>query len=77
MGGSHDVSNAVLLRADLHDLFDLGRVYIRADFTVAIDASVKERAYRKLNGVAFRMPSGVTKNALRKQFSAHRRIHGK
>ena len=35
-GGSHDVSNGLLLRADLHHLFDKGYVTVTPDYTVEV-----------------------------------------
>jgi len=54
-GGTHAVSNGILLRRDLHCLFDLGYVTVRPDGTFAVSRRLREdwpdaRAYYALDG---------------------------
>lgn len=50
-------SNGLLLRADIHTLFDLGLVTIDPeDLTVALDSSLSETYYKSLHGRKLRLP---------------------
>lgn len=60
-GGSHDVSNGILLRRDLHRLFDLGLVTVRPHgvFTVSrrlLADPLCGDAYRALDGRTIALP---------------------
>lgn len=53
--GPHRVNNGLLLRSDLHKLFDLGYVTITTDFHIEVSKRIKEeyengRAYYALHG---------------------------
>lgn len=59
--GPHDVRNGVLLRADLHRLFDKGYVTITSDLRLEVGARLKRdfrngRSYYPLHGTALRGP---------------------
>jgi putative restriction endonuclease len=41
-GGEHMKSNGILLRKDIHSVFDAGYVTIREDFTFSVSKQVKE-----------------------------------
>lgn len=41
-GGPHDLSNGLLLRSDLHRLFDRGYVTVRPDYSIAVSGLLKE-----------------------------------
>jgi putative restriction endonuclease len=61
-GGSHDVSNGILLRRDLHCLFDLGYVTVRPDGTFAVSRQLRAdwpdgRPYDALDGCAVWAPA--------------------
>ena len=71
--GAHLVENGILLRSDLHNLFDQGRLTIRADNTVAVSADVRDANYRKLEGVQIALPSGARRGAFRKALAEHRK----
>lgn len=50
-GGAFDVSNGLLLRADIHTLFDLGLIAIDTkDLTVITHSSLKDTSYREYEG---------------------------
>jgi len=54
-GGPHLVSNGILLRADIHRLFDLGYVTITKDYTFRVSKRIEEvykngRSYYPLDG---------------------------
>jgi len=40
-GGSHDISNGLLLRADLHHLYDKGYVAVTPDYTVQVSERLR------------------------------------
>ena len=49
--GDSDISNGLLLRADIHTLFDLGLIAIDTkDMTVVIHDTLKSTSYRKYEG---------------------------
>lgn len=42
VGGRHEVSNGLLLRTDIHKLFDLGYVTVDLDFCFAVSPRLRE-----------------------------------
>lgn len=57
VGGTHDVVNALLLRADIHRLFDDGLLTIDPKtFEVSIASSVRDRQYTRLRGNVVEIP---------------------
>ena len=62
--GPHDVRNGVLLRADLHRLFDQGYVTITPDYRLEVSARLKQdyrngRSYYPLLGSSVSVPAAV------------------
>jgi len=60
-GGPHDVSNGVLLRADLHRLFDLGYVTISPDLNLVVSRALKSdydngHTYYPMHGQPIHVP---------------------
>jgi len=60
-GGMHTKSNGILLRKDIHSVFDAGYVTIKDDFTFSVSKRVKEvfnngEEYLRLQGSAIRLP---------------------
>jgi putative restriction endonuclease len=60
-GGLHLKSNGILLRKDIHSVFDAGYVTIRDDFKFAVSKKVKEvfnngEEYLRLDGSTVRRP---------------------
>jgi putative restriction endonuclease len=60
-GGEHTKSNGILLRKDIHSVFDAGYVTIKDDFTFSVSKKVKEvfnngEEYLRLHGNAIRRP---------------------
>lgn len=74
-GGSHAVANSILLRADLHNLFDLGKITVTSDLKVRVSDDITDSTYRDLNGRAVRRPAGVTRAEFAKAFGSHRSSH--
>lgn len=48
--GTHDPSNGLLLRADIHTLFDLHLITIDRDYKIHVSPQITEKEYRKLHG---------------------------
>lgn len=74
-GGTHDVENSILLRADVHNLFDLGTITVTNNMTVEVSPEVRDPVYRGLAGRSVSMPQGARKAELKKAFSRHRKLH--
>jgi len=60
-GGTHDASNGILLRRDIHSLFDAGYVTISTDFKFLVSAKIREefengRHYYALHGGEVLLP---------------------
>jgi putative restriction endonuclease len=60
-GGLHTKSNGILLRKDIHSVFDAGYVTIGEDFRFSVSKKVKEvfnngEEYLRLHGKALRLP---------------------
>lgn len=54
---TNDISNGILLRADIHTLFDLGLIKINPNsFTVEIDEKITNSEYAKLSGKNIHLP---------------------
>ena len=73
-GGAHQVSNGVLLRRDIHSIFDAGYVTVDEQYRFVVSNRVKTdfdngNEYRRLHGSALALPtlqsSQPTKDALR------------
>jgi len=60
--GPHKINNGLLLRTDLHKLFDLGYITLTTDFHVEVSKCIKEeyengRDYYALHGKELNLPS--------------------
>lgn len=53
---SHHVSNGLLLRCDVHTLFDLQRLTIDGEFKVRVSPALRKTEYASLDGKALRLP---------------------
>lgn len=58
-GGTNDVSNGILLRADLHLLFDADLLWIDSGYVVRVESEVSAREYRNFDGTKVRLPVKV------------------
>jgi hypothetical protein len=74
-GGVHAVENALLLRADLHNLFDLGLLTIGSKLAVEVDTTVADAEYRALHGRKVSPPRGVNLTEWRQALATHRAAH--
>lgn len=69
--------NGLLLRSDIHTLFDLGMILINPDtFTVEIAAGLSGYGYDELNGVSLHLngTKGPDKEGLRKRWQFFKRV---
>jgi putative restriction endonuclease len=63
-GGSHTRSNGILLRKDIHSVFDTGYGTVDTDFRFVVSSKVKEvfdngEEYRRLHGTTLHLPARV------------------
>jgi len=64
-GGEHMVSNGLLLRSDIHRLFDKGYVTVTPELRFEVSRRLKDdfnngKSYYSLQGSAIHIPSGAT-----------------
>jgi hypothetical protein len=71
-GGSHSTRNGLILRADLHNLFDRGLITIDEKGYVHVDSVIKDLEYQSFHG---RKLSSVLRNADMRSLMAHRKKH--
>ena len=62
-GGRHELANGILLRSDLHTLFDRGYVTITPDYRLEVSRRIRDefengRDYYALHGREVRVPVG-------------------
>lgn len=65
IGGEHDASNGLLLRSDIHSLFDEGYVTVTKEHRFEVSKKIKEefdngREYYKLDGETIFLPKKVS-----------------
>ncbi len=74
---NNQVANGLLLRADLHTLFDLGLFAIRSeDFTVMLSPKLAGTPYDELSGQQLRLPKSVDSRPSSRALSDHARWAG-
>ncbi|QJU60432.1 hypothetical protein HL653_03635 [Sphingomonas sp. AP4-R1] len=71
------VCNGLLLRADLHTLFDLGLITIDGSLRVVVDLRLVGSTYGKLAGKKLRLPHGKADRPSVQALAWHREDHGK
>jgi predicted restriction endonuclease len=76
-GRSDRLSNALLLRADLHTLFDLGLLSIDAQrWTVVMDANLRRTEYGDYHGKKIHLPRDRKYWPSQSKLDQHRRPFG-
>jgi len=75
-GGAHRVSNGILLRRDIHSLFDLGYVTISPELTFDVSRKIREeyengRYYYSLHGMQIRVPDDPNRRSNRAALACH------
>jgi predicted restriction endonuclease len=72
--GTNHVCNGLLLRSDLHTLFDLGLIGIDSeDYTIVIAESLRQTSYGDLAGKRVRLPAHSALCPNRDLLERHRR----
>lgn len=66
VGGSHDASNGILMRRDIHSLFDPGYVTVTPEYRFEVSARIREeyengRHYYAMQGTNIHMPEEIEK----------------
>lgn len=70
---THRVDNGLLLRADLHTLFDLHRIWVDDDFVVRITGRLLGTEYEVLDGQRLRLPNNSAHRPKPEHLAHHRR----
>lgn len=71
------ISNGILLRADVHTLFDLGFIAIdSSDYTVLVADRLKDSVYGTFSGKQLRLPSNGRAHPNKKALDMHREEFG-
>jgi hypothetical protein len=74
---THQPRNGLLLRADLHTLFDLGKIAIdTGTMTVRVADDLLETTYKLLAGRPLRLPAAAEDRPDREALDLHRRLAG-
>jgi hypothetical protein len=69
---TNDVSNGLLLRADVHTLFDLGLIAVEPEeLTVFLSPNLSNSAYGEIRGEKLRMPKDHSKRPSREALRTH------
>jgi len=74
--GEHTVNNGILLRRDLHALFDRGYITVSPSMEVEVSRKIKEeyengRDYYRLHGSSIRIPAGPGQSPSREYLEWH------
>jgi len=75
-GGTHEVSNGILMRRDIHSLFDLGYVTISQDMKFEVSRKIREeyengRHYYALHGTSIQLPEDLNRRPNRSALAWH------
>lgn len=74
---SQRTDNGLLLRADIHTLFDLGRLWLDESMAVRIADSLRNTEYEALEGRPIRQPTRAADRPQAEHLAHHRSIIGK
>ena len=69
---TNHVTNGILLRADIHTLFDLGLLRISDSYEISVDAIIKDPMYRQFHGRQLRIPTDTALQPSVQALQAHR-----
>lgn len=75
-GGSHEASNGILMRRDIHSLFDLGYVTVTPEMRFEVSKRIREeyengRQYYALQGAAVSVPEDVNRRPDQRTLAWH------
>jgi len=74
-GGDHDVSNALLLRSDIHNLFDLGLLTISESGKIRVDYELRRSEYFAYHGKQVHIPKVARTKKLMRRLGVHQSNH--
>ena len=74
--GKHSVGNGLLLRADIHTLFDRGLIVIDNEWTVRVHPEVDDETYRNLDGTRLTALESNPKRPTKKTLWEHCQTKG-
>mgnify|MGYP000167958871 FL=1 len=75
--GTNHVTNGLLLRADIHTLFDIGKMAVRtSDMTLIIADELKEGSYGHLSGRSITLPIDPVARPNVDALNQHRELTG-
>ncbi|PFG42429.1 putative restriction endonuclease [Isoptericola jiangsuensis] len=66
------LENGLLLRADIHNLFDSGLLWIDEDSRVVLHPDIRKSEYRKLHGQRLRLPDDPAERPSPRRLARHR-----
>lgn len=75
-GGPSELANGLLLRADIHTLFDLYLIAIDADMNILISPQLFGTPYADLAGESLKFPDGTAARPSAELLEKHRRSSG-
>ncbi|WP_165774806.1 HNH endonuclease [Candidatus Viridilinea mediisalina] len=76
-GGTFDVSNGLLLRADVHTLFDLGLIAVdTSNMSVILSPKLNYSPYKLFSGEKLHFPPGTEDKPSRDALDIHRELTG-
>ena len=75
-GGSHEISNGILMRRDIHSLFDLGYVTVSPEMKFEVSKKIREeyengRHYYALHGASIQLPEDINRRPNRSALTWH------
>ncbi len=73
--GTHQVHNSLLLRADIHNLFDYGLMSVSSNGAVTVAPENADSTYRTLHGRKLNLPIGTNRSLLFASLAQHRKQH--
>ena len=71
-GTNNQVTNGLLLRADIHNLFDIGFLWVTDTYKVQIDPTLRNGEYGTLHGKKLRLPVAKSDCPSAEALAAHR-----
>ena len=73
---SNQIQNGILLRSDIHTLFDLGKLSISSEFRVILHPDIRESSYKVLHGKMISAPAIKEQWPSLQKLERHRMHHG-
>ena len=71
------MTNGLLLRADIHALFDLGKIAVfEGDYTLRLHQTIRKGSYTSLHGMSLSLPSNPQLHPNKESLRSHRLRYG-